>query len=196
MTVKYTPIDIALSKAVSLRFANQSITIEFQFPPKIISDGRKGNWNENDYPGTEPVAAYQTSGAREISLNFTYVVDGGKWTTSKVAQQISNLRGYFARYRQQPGFRGLVVFFKMWNHGPRQLIGGDVAQKKSEEMSCRLKSVDVKHSDTIIVPNGNVDLAYALRSDVTVELRIWTKGGPQETQDLPGLKQEVTPDWY
>lgn len=189
MPMKYTPADEALRNAVTLRFVNGP-KIEFQFPPKITSDGRKGEWKEGNLPGTEPLAAYQKSGPREITLVATYIVDGGLWTTERVSQTVRELRGYFARVRNpnQQGQRNLVVKFQMWR------LGGD------KEMSCRIKGVDIKHSDTIVSPcNGGVinpKLAYPLRTDITVDLRIWTKGGPQKTQNLEGLELDEVPEWY
>jgi len=180
----YLPIDEELCKAVSFRMPGQELSIEFQFPPKILSDSRKGNWEEKDNVGSEPIAIYKTSGAREISLNFVYIVDGGKWTTKKISEQIRNLRGYFTRYISVGQGRGLVVMFKMWRHGG------------ANEMSCRIRGVDVKHSDSIVVPDGVVSDAYALRSDVTIDLRIWSKGGIQKIQDVPGLRTAQPPDWY
>jgi hypothetical protein len=186
MPAEYTSFDVALTDSVNLSMPAQGISkIAFQFPPKITSDGRKGEWNEDNMPGTEPLAVYKLSGPREISLHITYIVDGGKWTTDFIKTQVSNLRGYFARYRvPSAGGRGLVVYFKMWK------FGGEKA------MSCRIKNIDVKHSETIVAPNGDPSKAYALRTDLTVELRIWSMGGPQQTQKLPGLITSEPPDWY
>ena len=66
--------------------------------------------------------------------------------------------------------------------------------------SARIKSIDVKHSDTLVMPSDgfNVDttLAFPLRTDVTIDLRLWTKGGANKTQDLERLVVELTPAWY
>lgn len=185
MPMRYTLQDRNLAEAVKFDFINQGIKIEFQFPPKITSDNRKGEWNEENIPGTEPVATFSKSGPREITLTFTYLVDGGKWTTGAISTHVHNLRGYFSRYRDgDEGFRNLVVAFKMWYHGGEKPI------------SSRIKGVSVKHSETIIVPGGNVNRAYPLRTDVTVDLRLWTKGGPLATQDLPDLVTVEDPNWY
>src|SRR6185295_15587596 len=104
MPMRYAPVDRSLSEKVTLRFVGGG-KVNFQFPPRITSDGRKGNWNERDLQGTEPVAVFRTSGPREISLVWTYVVtdsSGSGWTTSKIAEEVRKVRGYFARVRQ-PG---------------------------------------------------------------------------------------------
>ncbi len=183
MPMLYTTFDERLAGTVILEAAAQDLKVEFQFPPKITSDSRKGEWSEKNQPGTEPVATYTASGPRETSLTYTYIVDGGKWTTDKIAQQVSSIRSYFSRYLPK-GAKALVFRFRMWKFGG------------SRTMSYRLKSVDVKHSETIVAPNGDVSRAYALRTDITLELRMWTKGGPNKTQDVPGLELQEVPGWY
>ncbi len=190
MPAQITEFDKGLASAVLMQF-NNGPRIAFQFPPKITSDSRKGEWREDNLPGTEPVAVYEKSGPREISLTWTYIVDGSKeWTTDKVAEQVKLMRGYFARTRDTnvQGQRNLVVLFKMWNFGG------------TNPMSCRIKNVDVKHSDTIVThcTNGdrNYDKAYPLRTDITIELRLWTKGNAVQTQDLNILRPQEEASWY
>lgn len=189
MPAEYTEFDKALADAVTLRF-NNGPQIAFQFPPRITGDSRRGDWKEENVPGTEPVAVFEKSGPREIALTWAYIVDGGTWNTSLVAQQVKTMRGYFARTRDPniQGYRNLIVFFRMWNHGG------------NNEMSARIKSVDVKHSETIVSScvNGvpNIKDAYPLRTDITIELRLWTKGGQVATVDIEGLKQTEEVNWY
>jgi hypothetical protein len=191
MPMRYAQVDRSLADDVILRFVGGG-KVAFQFPPRITSDSRKGNWEERDSQGTEPIAVFRTSGPREISLSWMYIVadsgSGSGWSTTKIAEEVRRVRGYFARVRQPGNDRNLVVKFKMWK------LGGD------DEMSCRIRSIDVKHSDTIVVPCGDngpqVQLAYPLRTDITVDLRIWTQGGPKATQELEGLLPDETPDWY
>ncbi len=188
--VEYTPIDKKLSDDVWLVFTSEILKknyIEFQFPPTIPSDGRKGSWDEGEMRGYEPIATYKTSGPREFSVNYTYIVDGGEWTTKRISDNIHRIRGYFAQVRNGGDQRNLVVQFRMWG------FGGDL-------ISCRIKGVDVKHSDTIVVPDGDPKLAYPLRSDVSVEMRLWTKGvgnnADKPVQDLQGLHDNEPPEWY
>jgi hypothetical protein len=194
MPMQYTPADLDLCGAVTLRFeagaGQRAFTIPFQFPPKIITDSRKAEWNEKSLYGTEPVATLARTGPREISLVCTYIVDGGKWNTELIARTVRRIRGYVARIRQGDDQRNLVVTFSMWLHG-----GGD-----EEPMSCRIRGVDVKHSETQVIPfaagGGSPHQAYPLRTDITLDLRIWTKGGPAKVQDLPGLRADEPPEWY
>jgi hypothetical protein len=172
---------------------HEEVEIKFQFPPRILSDNRKGAWKEGGLRGMEPVAVFKTSGPREISLTWTYIVtdnDTGSlargFSTVIIAEQVKLVRGYFAAVRaRKEGARNLIAVFR---YG---LFGGTRA------ITARIKSIDVKHGDTIIVPNGDASKAFPLRTDITVDLRLWTKGAPTEDiQDVKGLQDFATPDWF
>ena len=163
----------------------------FQFPPKILSDNRKGTWEEGEMRGTEPFSTFKTSGPREITLSWTYIVDGNEFTTDVIAAQVKAVRGYFAGIRALSNEgRNLVILFKYILYGSLK-----------NPMSARIKSIDVKHGDTIICPVGrsgtsDVNRSYPLRTDITVDLRLWTQGGAAKVVDVEGLIPEMTADWY
>ena len=209
MAVRYIDADIALSKAVSFRFALPgglfSVPIEFQFPPKILNDGRKAEWVDANVPAGNPVSVYAKTGPREISLSFTYIVDGDIWSTTKISNIIRELRGYFGRANMNiaNNQRDMIVMFKMWLHGG------------VNEMSCKLNNVVLKHSETVVMPcrapgtfvdsvlpsatDVNLaNLAYPLRTDVSIDLRIWSLGGPPQDagQNIPNLVAPEPIDWY
>jgi len=228
--MNYTNQDTSFIKGVMFQFsakidklpgAGNSAYMEFQFPPKITSDNRKGNWEEGELRGVEPVAVFATSGARDISLKWTYIVDGGVWTATRVSNNIKKLRGYFAQLKGVDGAptrtdrEALVVQFKMWRHGD-----------PSEPMSARIKSIDVKHGETIVCddvdytfgasiggsgpqpfggawPCGGSGHIFPLKSDITVDLKLWSKGAFKEEsedaqahQDIGSLKAIAPPLWY
>lgn len=186
--MRYTEFDLSLISRVELRQSGQA-PVKFQFPPKITSDSRKGEWKEGSLRGFEPVATFDKSGPREMTLTFTYIVDGWKWTTGVISDQVMDLRRYFARVRENKSdYRGLIVYFKMWYHGGTRAA------------TCRFKGIDVKHSETIVAPVGFPERAYPLRTDVTLDLRLWAQGadvdGKQPTQNLSGLDKNTLPGWY
>ena len=182
MAIQYAGHDKSLAKAVVLRLISGA-TIEFQFPPRMQSDNRRGEWSEGELPGMEPVAAFATSSAREMTLTWTYIVDGSTWSSSRIAKNVKAIRGYFALVRgKTPPGNALVTKFKMW------LIGG------TKEISCRIKSVNVKHSDTIV---GEAAIAYPLRTDVTIDIRIWTSADEDgKLVNLGALNDNIDADWY
>lgn len=186
----YTQHDIALRDQCTLTLGvagEDTHNVLFQFPPRILSDNRKGSWKEGDLRGTEPIAAFKTSGPREITLSWRYIVDGGQFTTLVVADQVHKIRGYFALVRDKSArSRNLIVYFKYILFGGR------------EPISARIKSIDVKHGDTIVSPvNGDIQDSFPLVTDISIDLRLWTKGGEdEETQDLETLRDRLTPEWY
>lgn len=179
------------------------VDVEFQFPPKVLSDGRKGNWKENDMAGgEEPVAVFKTSGPRELTLAWTYVVDSfdrmssDSWHIERITRNLRTLRGYFALVRGRNGDRdNLAIDFHMW------CIGG------TKPITGRIKSIDIKYGETMVFPPatapgmGLSDRAFPLRTDVTVDFRVWTKGlNPSRekmgAQDLKRLTDFEPPSWY
>jgi len=220
----YTSQDRSFIKGVKFELANDfplghqsgsGKSMEFQFPPRITSDGRKGSWEEGELRGVEPIAVFKTSGAREISLKWTYIVDGGKWTAERVSNNVKKLRGYFAQLKGEGGQpvagsrAALIVKFKMWRHGdPR------------DYMTARIKAIDVKHGETLVCDTVDgrrtgsgaasgrgagrktfSDAIFPLRTDITVDLRLWSQGsaaksGDKPHQDLKGLLPSTPPLWY
>jgi len=184
----------------------KTVDIEFQFPPKVLTDGRKGNWEEQEMPGgQEPFAVFVTSGPRELSLAWTYIVDSfdadnsDAWTVERITRNIRRLRGYFANVRDSNSTRdGLVVEFFMW------CIGG------TRPITARIKGIDVRYGDTLVFPPKLSDRAFPLRTDITLDIRVWTKGLIRESdgsvsgevgddvgiQDLEALVDVEPPDWY
>jgi hypothetical protein len=149
-------------------------SVEFQFPPKVLSDSRRGTWDEQDVMGTEPIAIYGGSGPRNISMQITYLVDGdrqGSWNCTKITKQIRLMRGYFQRIQDyKAAQRNLVVKLKLW------CIGGRTP------MTFRLRSCDVKYGETMITNKMQRDSSvesstyFPLRTDVTLDLSSWTQG--------------------
>lgn len=197
MPITFTEHDRRIAESVTFRFVNPEWgSIVFQFPPKILSDNRKGTWEETQLPGVEPVAVYTVSGPREMTLTWTYIVESagaavGPWTIDRIKTNVNRLRGYFAQVKDIAATRkNLIVMFKhTWLTG-------------EQEWSCRIKSVNVKHSENLV---GEPGLVYPLRTDITVDLRLWTTGQPrddnntqQTVQAIPELSgQPVFSDlWY
>lgn len=189
MAAEYTGHDLLLIEECELELPDGGL-VNFQFPPRLLSDNRKGNWNEGDLRGEEPVAVFKNSGPREMTLSWTYIVDGADWTTETVVDEVRRIRGYFANILEDGDRqRSLICGFKYGLYGSQ------------ERFSARIKSIDVKHGDTLVMPSngeGSVDTtkAYPLRTDITVDLRLWTKGGASEKQDLTKLKADLTAEWY
>jgi hypothetical protein len=189
----YTGHDIALRRACTLIIpvlGQGDHAVKFQFPPRILSDNRRGTWGEGEQQGTEPIAVFKTSGPREITLSWTYIAAGGEFTPTVIANEVHYIRGYFASVRdRKERQRNLVCYFKYILFGSQN------------SWTARINSIDVKHGDTIVTEIGDrafrADASFPLRTDITVDLRLWTKGGADEkTQDLQPLKPNEVFEWY
>lgn len=182
MAMKYADHDTSLAQSFTLRFKSGG-NVEFQFPPRVTSDGRKGQWNESEIRGREVVAVMTGTSARVFSVTVRYVVDGCTWDAAKISKNLRLLRGYFMKPTAgQHEF--LVAYIKCWQ------IGG------SSECTCRLSDVNVKHGETIV---GEGDDAFPMVTDVTLDVRLWSKGGGDasgEVQKVQALKGTIPLDWY
>lgn len=172
------------------------LKVGFQFPPKIISDSTKGEWEEpNTQQSAQPVAGFKFVGPRTISMSWTYVVDcfdenksNTSWTVSRISHYVRSVRGYFMQgKRVDNDHNPLVCYLRFW------AIGG------AKQMSGRLSSVDVKYGDTLVVPNNNPGLAFPLRTDMSVDIKLWGTGKldslDHNLTDIEGL-MNAPPDWY
>lgn len=198
--IKYSEQDRSIAESVYLKLGEYE-PIEFQFPPKLLSDNRRGSWDAYEVPGTEPSANYAASGAREMPLSFTYIVDSyasptigpgigsGEWTILRIKNQIMKLRGYYTVLRPNDADREsyLVEFSYPWLTGMRNY-------------SCLMRGVDIKHGETLVGSGRNV---FPLRTDVVCDLRLWTNGTydsdtTKAVQDFKGLLPEPKLEdlWY
>lgn len=201
-----TPHDIQLAETFVLRFntpaarqgapgARQDERVDFQFPPRVTSDSRSSSWSEGMQRGDEPITDFQTSGPRMITIAWCYIVEAqtngrGGWSRERIKSQVLKVRGYYARLRENAKAGGgesrdaLIVRLKMW------MIGG------ATEMTAYLKSVDVKYGETML---GAGNQAYPLRTDITAEVRLWSKADidkEQQVVDVKGLAEALPVDWY
>tara|TARA_R110000751_G_scaffold37630_3_gene91038 strand:- start:528 stop:1145 length:618 start_codon:yes stop_codon:yes gene_type:complete len=198
----YAPHDLTLIKELTFEFTTAikgkdekdkltQTSFSAQFPPKILTDSRKGNWVESEIPGREPAAVYKNSSAREFAMQFTYIIDGGQWTSRRIADLTHQARGYFARVRDDSDQRNLIVYLKYIGYGG------------VKPQSCYIRGIDVKHSDNIILDSTNIvgplredesrhGSSFPLRTDITFDMRMWNIA---ETQDVEGVI-EVEPEWY
>lgn len=184
--------------------------VEFQFPLKIPSDNRGGEWNSENTPGSEPVVNYIKSGPREFMVKTHYVVDslqedsagtGGAgpikaWTPERIHLQLNRLRGYFARMRFFNNIRSpMVCGFRCYN-----ITGPEI-------WSCYIRNVGVSYSDRMVTrrreaAQGGFVSAFPVRTDVTIDIRLWVNqlndNDGTKLQDVIGLKPQPQPEdmWY
>jgi hypothetical protein len=171
----------------------QSRIIKFQFPPKITSDNKGGEWFEKSFTGPEPFAIFMGGKARTISMEWTYIVtnekSGGEtWSIGVISDYVKTLRGYFYKWIQA---KDSVVKFYAYD------VAGSAS--RGTHWSFRIDDVNISHSSTIIrsAPNDAVpgglglpsagqrraapgrtgDRTYPLKTDIKLTLKFFTDGG-------------------
>jgi len=174
---------------------NARSRIAFQFPPKVVSDGRDGNWTETAVPGQPEFAVFANSGSRRTTIEWTYIVGAiPGWDSTEVKRNVALLRSYYARTTDRFMSQELVIFLKLW------MIGGD------QEQTYRMLSVDISHGKTLVAPRGpdlmspgDLDKTFPLRTDVRADLKVWTDGmGKKEAPEgyEESLSNRPRPGWY
>ncbi len=230
MVMRYTEFDLNAIKSFTIRFKSVPIPqyaeiagdILFQFPPKVPSDNKTGNWNDTQTLFDEPVAVYTTIGPRDITMNLTYIVtdasspkdfsytnsvlQGGgdpnyyrnndPWTAEKIHQQLRRLRGYFNASRTRGGIPQANQRFQ----DSLVLIIKLAGIGGTSEMTGRMTNVNVNYSETLVSSNVASNNLFPLRTDVSIGLRLWTRNAEEKTsegiQNVPGLSNNVKVDWY
>ena len=183
--------------------------IRFQFPPRVTSDSKSGEWSSVKNAALPPIAYYKATGPRKISLKWEYVVthggggsDGtdGVWGVSAIARNVRAIRGYFnlgLASADSNSFNpeNMIIFFR---YGA---FGDGSAQYQGFTGGCYTfyaEAVDVKHSDTLVYPSS--DLIYPLKTEVSMTLIEWTSGllGDKNNNaaNIKLLVTKPTPGWY
>jgi hypothetical protein len=165
----------------------QEFDIKFQFPPRITSDSRTGTWIESEMPGDQAIAVYQTSAARKMTLEWTYIIgesggsdpDGSGWTGAEIKWNLSGLRSYYSqRFGDGSAF---IIRFLYGLHGD-----------PGNYFTCRMTTIDFSHKGGLIITagrGGQLDgtTAFPLRTDVKVAMQLWTLGAAPQSK---GEKKE------
>lgn len=203
MAFKLHPVDAKLVQRVKLVLHNpqfsdigKAVIVSFQFPPHLESDGKGLRWNEKNFKNIEPMAIFDGSEAREISLKWCYVVTGEKgWSVKDIAKKVKGIRGYFYQtinnWDDDSG-EGIRADFYAYNA---------VGPGTGAVFSFRPTTLSVSYSDKIILTD---DGSFPIKTDLNMKLRMWTKGaetdgdGDKPLQDLPWLKKvgDITAEWY
>jgi len=149
---------------------SEKSNINFQFPPRITSDGRSGTWSEKEVPGDQAISIYKTSGARKFNLEWTYIIgESGSsaatsqpWTAADIRKNLGLLRAYYSQVMTTG--TEYIVAFKYGYHGDTE-----------QYFTCRLSTIDITHKGGLIM-EGSGKLVFPLRSDVKVAMQLWTRG--------------------
>lgn len=214
--MNYLDADIFLADSVYFEFQPsadplsriQSYKVPFQFPPKVTSDSKSGDWDEqasNSY-FSEPIPTFKGSKPRTINIKWSYVIDGSQWTTKRVSTIVRALRGYFTRmdrtYLPTMNYKPTEVRIVMY----RNIM--EASATEGGKFKGRIDSFDITHSENIIIP-GSLDSknynfvvseaedspiglhknAYPLRTDITTTVKLFNNSSFIYPQNDAGGEQ-------
>lgn len=178
-----------------------------QFPPKIISDGKSADWKEEPRASYEPLVIWQGASARRITIELTYIIDGGIFNAAMVALLTKKIKGYFYRDIQSTG--GIIqiplLMLQFYDH-----VG------KKQAAAFRMLDVGITHGDTIIRDAGNFRVGapnsasglpikvsgeqflgtFPLLTKITMNCALVTRVGNQQLEKNPFLIRDPIQDWY
>ena len=160
-------------------------SIEFQFPPRVISDNKHLNWKLTDVKSYEQQAIYLSSNARKVSLEWDYIVYG-QWNYTKIREQLSNIKqiAYFTQTTSTTESGFLKV--KAYGLSP-------------SDSTWRTDDIDIKYSEERILSDGDL---WPLKSTVSLNIHSFTNvgdliGGSETVYlNIPGLKLVPDFEWY
>lgn len=153
--------------------------LKLQFPPRIVSDSKSANWQEENKGSYEPLLIWLGSNARKITLELTYIVDGNQFTTATIANITKTVKAYF--YREIQDNQNIpIVKMVVYNH-----------MDTGTKADFRLLDANITHGDTIIKDNAGT---FPLLTKITINAALVTQ--IQSKQEIPSLENVPPPAWY
>lgn len=152
--------------------------VKFQFPPKITDDTKTANWQDDDKASFEPLVTWMGSGARRITIDITYVVTGGQWTTKTISEITRQFKAYFYRTIQS-GKNVPIIKLKMYEHLP-------------QEADFRLHDVGISYGETLI--QDEAGSIFPLLTKIKLSASLITQ--VVNKQKVPNLKSTPPQEWY
>lgn len=213
ITIGADPEPIGLDPDYLVPKSGGEYQIPLQFPVKITGDGKSTNWQMTDAASYEPIAVYEGSNARYLTLEFTYVVfdddsqsytKGGvkttQWTPQKIMAVERTIKSYFYRKAEKSINKTPVVY--IYDLYTAVMAG-------FERASFRAKSMDIQRSHALIPLRefGFGPRAVNLVTTITLELESYTQlagrlarggDGSDEDKKIPqqNLSSAAEAAWY
>ena len=112
-------------------------------------------------------------------MEWIYIVGengpGGVFSTEAVKEEVTQIRSYFIETDVEGIGKQLIAKLQIWLHGGK------------DAFTFRVVSAEISHGKSIVVPNGKLDLAFPLRTDVKAKLALWSdmksRGGEGSNAD-------------
>lgn len=158
-------------------FPGSAERIPIQFPPRITDDTKSANWEEQSVASFEPIAIWRGALPRKITVELTYVVTGGAFTTLSISQIAAHFKGYFYRSIEQT--KAPIVKMTIYNH---------MSQPGS---TWRLLDASISHGETLIQDGAGI---YPMMTKIRVGAALFTN--INKKMDIPNLPDKPQVGWY
>jgi hypothetical protein len=148
--------------------------LPLQFPPKITKHERPFEMSISKNMGSEPYAVFKVNDGQKVTLEFTYIVEGGYWTGARISTILKRLRSYPMATRATSGFKNTrVVIPRFWLFGGYD-EGGNYKDQADKAVFV-FENINISFTDTLVADrSGSSGVAYdkvfPLRTNVAIGL--------------------------
>lgn len=137
--------------------------LDLQFPPKITTDGKQSNWNEEHRFGYEEFAKWMGAYARKINIELNYVV-WGKWNQKKISDEVRKIKQHL--YVSGIGVKDKVPFIF--------ISGWKIIPGSGKLPAFRLMGVGIEYSREYV---GSGQDYWPLHTKISMECKLFTLTG-------------------
>ena len=144
------------AKMIIISEGEDPYPIPFQFPPRILSDSKKPQYQEIPTYSYEPIKIYIGSDSRAFTVEFDYIATGEQFNVPTISDILRQIKS---------------SIYNGTNAGPQ--IKCSIYEIAPKELPCRLMGIDIKHSEEL-VDNGGI---FPLHTKVSLQLEMQTRIG-------------------
>jgi len=161
-----------------------------QFPPKITSDSKAANWQEDARYGFEEYAIWKGATARKINIELNYVM-WGQWDQTKIKDEVRTIKQHLYVSGGSVGDKMPFIYITGW----------DIVEATAEACTWRLMDVSIEYSREMV---GTGNDYWPLHTKVMMSCKLFTLTGSiagknknkEPNYDSGKLPEEIQPGWY
>lgn len=155
--------------------------LPLQFPPKITKHERPFEIRTLKFMGMEPFISFKENDGQKLTLEFTYIVEGGYWTGARISTILKRLRSYPMTFKADGTFKNIRVEIpKFWLFGGFDEMGKYMAGEANAPFV--FENINISFTDTLIADRSgssedarsdsgvHYDKIFPLRTNVAIGL--------------------------
>jgi len=167
--------------------------IPIQFPPRVKSKNKSGNFQLKDEKGFyEPVAIWKGASGTQISVELKYVVTSNAqsvtpWTISRISDIVHNVMGYF--------YRNVNSFNKGAQLPLIQVRLYKIIPEVTTISKWRIESAQADYSDELIIDGKDI---YPQVTTITLTMMMVTQIRPlkEKAKQRLDAPERAKKEWY